>query len=72
MLEVLEILCLICFIVASLSCIIVATVVFINFIKSLFKKREEPRNPTPREKLEMENGEFDYGHNVKNYTEDCL
>lgn len=29
---------------------------------------DEP--PTPREKLELENEEYDWGHNIKNYMEE--
>lgn len=48
---------------ASLVCLMITlTIVF-----EIFRKL---RRPTPREKAEMENTEYDYGHNVKNYTEE--
>lgn len=70
MLEVFEMLGFICFVIVAFIAIFVVIGIFIDLVKSLFKKKEEPRNPTPREKLELENDEYDWGHNVKNYMEE--
>ena len=31
---------------------------------------DEEQNPSERERLELENEEFDWGHNVRNYMEE--
>lgn len=48
---------------ASLACLIIILTIALEIFRRL-------RRPTPREKAEIENTEFDYGHNVKNYREE--
>lgn len=62
MLELLELLGFLCFIIVAFVAIYAFFNAIVNLISALFRRR---RKATDRERLEMENTEYDYGHNVK-------
>lgn len=57
-------------IIGIVSCLFVAGACLVIMVGVTIDLLRAFRRPTPREKAEMENTEFDYGHNVKNYTEE--
>lgn len=69
MLKILEMIGFSCFLLVAFACIVVIMGIVIDVIKTFFRKKPS-REVSERERLEMENTEYDWGHNIRNHMED--